>query len=235
MEPFVYTDIFDTKGIEYLIVIGFLVLLIPLWIYLNKPVQVKTGWQRSGALSPARLRIPAGVFLSRNHTWAYLTRSGKANVGLDDLLLHLTGRVRVELVLADGSIVKKGEILARVIQDGKELEIGSPISGRVVQSRHSLEEDSTPMFEDPYGSWLYRIEPENWKEETGPYFLATEAREWIRSELVRFKDFLSGALSQRQEDSRGLVLQEGGELVEFPLSELDGKVWERFRKEFLEL
>ena len=32
MDGFSYTDIFDTKGIEYLIIIAFLLLIIPVWI-----------------------------------------------------------------------------------------------------------------------------------------------------------------------------------------------------------
>ena len=41
MEQFVYSDIFDTKGIEYIIVIFFFMLIIPFWIMLNRPVKLK--------------------------------------------------------------------------------------------------------------------------------------------------------------------------------------------------
>ena len=34
-------DIFDTKGIEYIVVIGFLLLIIPFWMILNKPLKLK--------------------------------------------------------------------------------------------------------------------------------------------------------------------------------------------------
>lgn len=37
MEGFTYVDIFATKGIEYFLVIVFLIVLIPLWRFLNKP------------------------------------------------------------------------------------------------------------------------------------------------------------------------------------------------------
>jgi glycine cleavage system H protein len=37
MEGFTYVDIFATKGIEYLLVIGFLLVLIRLWKFLNTP------------------------------------------------------------------------------------------------------------------------------------------------------------------------------------------------------
>ena len=39
MDGFSYSDIFATKGIEYLIIISFLALLVPFWIILNKQVK----------------------------------------------------------------------------------------------------------------------------------------------------------------------------------------------------
>ena len=41
MDGFTYINIFDTKGIEYLVIIGFLLLLIPFWRSLNKPLTVR--------------------------------------------------------------------------------------------------------------------------------------------------------------------------------------------------
>ena len=36
MEGFTYVDIFATKGIEYLLVIVFLLVIIPFWMFLNR-------------------------------------------------------------------------------------------------------------------------------------------------------------------------------------------------------
>ena len=92
MDQFTYTDIFDTKGIEYLIVIAFLLLIIPFWIRLNRPLKLRTNLiETAGALTAGILRIPRGLFFSRNHTWSQLDGSGLARIGMDDLLLHLTG------------------------------------------------------------------------------------------------------------------------------------------------
>lgn len=40
-----FVDIFETKGIEYLLVIGYLVLLVVFWKILNKTGKKKTGRQ----------------------------------------------------------------------------------------------------------------------------------------------------------------------------------------------
>ena len=42
MDGFSYTDIFATKGIEYLVVITFLLLLIPFWMILSKESKFST-------------------------------------------------------------------------------------------------------------------------------------------------------------------------------------------------
>ncbi len=52
MDGFSYTNIFDTKGIEYLIIIAFLVLIIPVWILINRPLKIRAGiGETLGALS----------------------------------------------------------------------------------------------------------------------------------------------------------------------------------------
>ncbi|RPI46013.1 MAG: hypothetical protein EHM46_01095, partial [Bacteroidetes bacterium] len=137
MDGFTFTDIFDTKGIEYLIIIGFLLLVIPFWIWLSSPVRIKSAVVRQ-VLSRNSLRIPRGIFFSGNHTWTYLEPSGMARVGLDDLLLKLTGEVGIEYVAGPMAFVQRGEPLARIGREGKHLEIMSPVSGHVELVHASL-------------------------------------------------------------------------------------------------
>jgi len=92
MDGFSYSNIFETKGIEYLIIIAFLILIIPFWIIINRQARIKMQIGKAmGILSANILRIPQGLFYSRNHTWAHLGSSGNAGVGLHDFLLHITG------------------------------------------------------------------------------------------------------------------------------------------------
>ena len=88
MEQFVYSDIFDTKGIEYIIVIFFFMLLIPFWYLLNRPAKLKKAvGDAIHAINLQALRIPQGLLFNRNHTWSHMEKSGVASVGMDDLLL----------------------------------------------------------------------------------------------------------------------------------------------------
>ncbi|MFO7668625.1 MAG: hypothetical protein R6W31_03115 [Bacteroidales bacterium] len=232
MEQFTYSDIFDTKGIEYIIVIFFLLLIIPLWRVLNRPVKQAAGERASlKAISLQSLRIPQGLFFNKNHTWSHLERSGLASVGMDDLLLHLTGGVELKYLKDQQERVYRGEPIARITQEGKELVITSPISGEIQRVNTSLQDDTSAIAKDPYTSWLYRIRPEKWQKETSSAHLADRASEWVEKELARFKDYMAEALAESSDT--GLILQEGGELKDHPLMEMDQKVWNGFQEKFL--
>jgi glycine cleavage system H protein len=235
MDGFTYTNIFDTKGIEYLAIIAFLVLLIPFWIILNRRATLKEQARRMmGILSANTLRIPQGLFHSRNHTWTHLERSGNARVGLDDLLIHLTGEMNFISLRTPGETIRKGELLAEFEQEGKLLRIFSPISGSIVNVNRSLAEEPGLLTDDPYGEgWLYRICPTDWKSETASYYLAGETTGWLKNELDRFKDFLAGSM-RNHSPADLVVLQDGGELRDHTLEALPDQLWQDFQKEFLD-
>jgi glycine cleavage system H protein len=235
MDGFSYNNIFETKGIEYLIIIAFLILIIPFWMIINKQAGVKVQIKKAlGALTAGILRIPKGLFYSSNHTWAHLQKSGNAMVGLDDFLLHITGEVRFRNLRERGDYIQKGEIMAEVIQNDKTLKIASPLSGEIVDRNSLLDENPGILNEDPYGSgWVYTMKPSNWKNETSTYFLADEAVEWSKKELLRFKDFMAHSVKKYSPESSMIILQDGGEICDRPLSELPDAVWQDFQKTFL--
>ena len=235
MEGFTYNNIFETKGIEYLIIIGFLLLIIPFWIFINKQAAVKAKIKRAvGILSESILRIPKGLFYSKNHTWAHLQKSGNAIVGLDDFLLHITGEVRFKNLKVQGDFIQKGEIMAEVMQDGKTLQITSPLSGEIFGLNSLLNKNPSLLNEDPYGEgWLYSIRPTAWIRDTSSYFLADEAVAWSKKELLKFRDFMAESMKKQSPETAMLILQDGGELCDRPLSELPEAVWQDFQKSFL--
>lgn len=236
MEGFTYNNIFDTKGIEYIIVIVFLLLLIPFWIILNKKGKLIGKFHPAlGVITAQALRIPQGMFLSRNHTWAYLERSGLARVGLDDLLLHLTGEVKFVSLKAPGESIRKGDVLAEIEQQGKILKVYSPVSGTIMQSNPLLFSDPGQLNADPYrNGWIYSLTPNNWKAETGGFYLAGEASQWLRKELERFKDFITVEQSRYSTAPSMVVLQDGGELQDHTLETMPRECWQDFQKEFLD-
>lgn len=235
MDGFTYNNIFDTKGIEYLVIIAFLLLLIPFWVALNRKVTIKEQFRKAlGVLSASILRVPQGIFFSKNHTWTYLEKSGVAKVGLDDLLLHITGEVKIHQLKSQGESIRKGEILAEIDQNGRSLSIFSPISGKVLSSNPVLEMNNELLNQDPYGKgWLFDIKPTNWFAEIPACYMAEEATEWFKKELDRYKDFLAMNIGKYSPETSFATLQDGGELVDNSLSGLPDEMWKDFQKEFL--
>ncbi len=235
MDGFSYNNIFETKGIEYLIIISFLILIIPFWMMINKREAIKRRIGKTlGILSGEILRIPQGIFYSNNHTWTHLEKSGIAKVGLDDLLLHITGDVKIRNLKKPGNFINKGESLADIDHNGKLLQLTSPISGRVTNSNTLLSEHPGVINEDPYEKgWIYEIRPSEWIAETESYHLANDAIGWTLKELERLKDFLAVSMKKYSPETSMVILQDGGELCDNPLSELPDEAWQDFQKSFL--
>jgi len=235
MEGFSYNNIFETKGIEYLAIIAFFAILIPFWLLLNKQVKTKKQLQKSlGSLTLNSLKVPHGLFFSRFHTWTHLERSGVAKVGLDDLLVHITGEVKISRILDSGERIKKGDFLGEIVQNDKRLKIYSPISGEIMEANPMLVNNPELLNEDPYQKgWMYKIKPTSWVADTQSYYLAEDASFWATQELVRFKDFLASSIGKYSPDPTSVVLQDGGELRDQPLSELPDEMWQDFQQDFL--
>lgn len=235
MEGFSYSNIFDTKGIEYIIVIFFLLILIPFWVFVNRkaPVQ-KQIRQALNVLAAGALKIPQGFFFSKNHTWVFLEKTGNAKVGIDDFLQKIVGDVQIVLQKVPGEQVKKGDVLAELDQNGKRLKVLAPVSGEIIESNIS-ENNVGLSANESYGEdWFYTIKPLNWKAETSGFYLAEEATSWINKELERFKDFLNVSMAKYSGEPSMVTLQEGGELRINLLSELQPEIWNDFQKEFME-
>lgn len=235
MDGFTYHNIFETKGIEYVAIIAFFAILVPFWIILNRQVKATKQLQRKlGVLTASALRVPQGIFFNKNHTWTHLDSKGVAKVGMDDLLLHLTGELKFSKLKKPGETVGKEDVLVDVTHEGKRLRILSPISGEILSVNPLLSDDPGILNEDPYvKGWIYKIRPSRWIAETNSFYLAEEASSWSVKELERFKDFLATSVERYTSDPSHVVLQDGGELIDQPLAHLPEEVWQDFQRSFL--
>lgn len=233
MDGFSYTNLFDTKGIEYIIIIAFLLLIIPFWSLLNRPVRVSSGMQK-GFSPRSLLNTPQGIFLSNNHTWAHMLRSGDAKIGINNLLINMTGDVNVKMVRKPGTSVRKGEVITEMESGGKRLNIVSPVTGEITGINSALESDPDLLRADPYGSgWICCIRPTDWLGEISGFHFAAGANAWLKNELERIRDFMAVAADKYIPDSRGVYLQDGGEPAGFPLAAMPEEAWNDFQNEFL--
>ncbi len=235
MEGFTYTDIFATKGLEYLIIVGFFMILIPFWMMLNKKSASATVIQNPlRFLTNGSLKLPQGIFFSRYHTWAHLEKNGEAKIGLDDMLLHLTGEVKVNFLKSEGETVEKGEVVARLHYNGNNLKVASPVSGTLCSINELVRENPAILKNDPYQQgWICSLKPSRWKTDTDSCFLAEDATQWAKEELYKVKEFLSLAAVKSDSGAMQVVMQDGGEIAEQALTLFPQEVWKDFEEKFL--
>lgn len=236
MNQIIYTSLFETKGMEYLIVIGFLLILVPFWIYISHSKKiVQTVSQAIDTLTQRILNLPKGIYYSKNHTWAFLEKSGLAKIGLNDFLASIVGKVGIQVAKNPGETVEKGELLAEVKQGDKKLLILSPVSGTICNLNDAIRENPGEISTNTYNSgWLCEISPTQWKADTNSFLLAENATKWLLEEVNRFKDFLAVAMVRNGAEPELIALQEGGEIRDQIMADLDGEIWNEFQKSFLE-
>lgn len=234
MDAFHYYDLFATKGTEYLITIVFFLSLIPLWMVLNgkMPVAAKKVKAMAGALSLGRLTVPQGLFYNTDHTWAFLNTKGLARVGIDDFLRKAIGEVEIKPEVNPGQIVKKGELMAQLICGDRTLKVFAPVTGTVMQ--HNTSEHIPSDQGDPYkNAWLMELKPESWLAETKSFVFAEKAQDWMKSEIERFRDFVSLTAQKYSPEPAMVTLQDGGEPREQVMREMPDEAWDEFQDAFL--
>ena len=186
------------------------------------------------ALNTETVTSPAGLYYDKTHTWAFMEKTGFVKVGVDDFLQHLTGTVTQVRMKAPGEKVRKGEKIMTVMHNGKQLELYSPVSGHIKEQNQSLLSNPSQINSSPYDAgWVYQIEPSNWIRETHFLFMADKFKAWLDDEFIRLKEFLATTANRNTEVYQHIVLQDGGELTDNVLADLDPQVWEDFQKSFL--
>ncbi|MEK6810158.1 MAG: glycine cleavage system protein GcvH [Candidatus Thermoplasmatota archaeon] len=102
--------------------------------------------------------IPENLKYTKDHEWTRV-EGNRATVGITDhAQQQLTDVVYVELP-AVGKVVKAGDVLGTVESVKAVSEIFSPLSGKVVEVNHTLEDAPEIVNEDPYTKgWIVVLE-----------------------------------------------------------------------------
>lgn len=222
-------DFMATKGIEYLMVIGYLLLFIPFWLLLERrarpamatvpvwagdPVAAMRGW----------FAVPDGPSYHRGHTWAAPVAAGRYRVGVDDFARRLLGTPDELDLPPVGARLAEGETGFRFRLDGRSIDLLSPVAGRVVALNRDVLADPGRVTDDPYGDgWLFEVEaPPSTLRNLLP---ARLARSWMEE--------AAAALSGRMSAELGPVLQDGGVPVPGFARELSPERWPEIAAELL--
>lgn len=241
-------DFLPTKGIEYLLVIGYLLLLIPFfWWSVGlsrrpRPVPARIPVGPGGSSGGRRttpfgggawFRIPDGLHFHRGHTWVEPEGGGVFRVGMDDFAHRLLGAPEGMELPEVGDRLEQGEAGWRLRVGGREVPLLAPVSGRVLEVHPQPApggggNGSGPASaeRDPYGDgWLLRVQADREEGTLRNLMPGSLARAWTQEAADR--------LSTEVLPELGRVLQDGGEPVPGFLRQLAPEDWPAIAGELL--
>jgi glycine cleavage system H protein len=97
--------------------------------------------------------------------WAFI-QEGVVRVGLTDFLQQTSGDIAFAEVQPVGTVLTVGDVCAEIETIKVDLEILSPLAGKILQLNPSLEMTPEVINEDPYTQgWLCEIEPSDWESD----------------------------------------------------------------------
>lgn len=240
--PVVPSDVSSVSAISrgwilvlFIIIVAGL-MIIPVFILRKKkPGMIISDIHLVSALNEDSLMVPAGVFFGKTHTWAFMEKDGLVKIGIDDFMPHITGSLTRVVMKSPGENVRKGEKALSIIRDGKQLSLYAPVTGVIRENNQRLLTNSSLINSSPYSDgWIYMIEPRNWLKEIQHLLMGEQYREWLKNEFARLKDFFAAFIKTNALVYSHVVFQDGGEISDHVLADLDPEVWEEFQMEFID-
>jgi glycine cleavage system H protein len=225
MEGFSYVDIFATKHIEYLLVIGFLLLFIFFWRFLSRPA--KRVFEAAEKFIPVVnewFRLPEEIYYHLGHGWAAPEGKNLVKVGIDDFAQKLVGKISAIQVPGIGSTINQGDKGWTLEVDSKTIDMLSPVDGKVVAINEKIVNSPENINKFPYVSWLMKVESPRFSVNKKQLVSGTLAKKWM--EEVR-ENLLS-----KMSYNAGLVYQDGGLLVDGMAKSLDKDKWDEIVRDF---
>lgn len=221
-----------TKGVEYLIAVGFLLFFVFFWRVLNTTVVAEPaparapGWAGRLAEMIGGFLIPESLHFHPGHAWAKGEENDVFVVGVDDFGQKLFGPVAEVAVPMVGSRVNQGERAWSLQADGKTVDMLSPVDGTVVSVNPLVLMEPNQINRDPYGDgWLLRIRSPRKGPNLKSLLNGMLAKKWIeqaRTDLLR----AAGP------DELGTVLADAGPARDGIARAMNQESWDRIVKEF---
>ena len=164
-------------------------------------------------------------FFHPGHSWTLVRSSNEAVTGVDDFSQRFIGDLGdIELPQA-GSSIRQGEVMALLKHGDKLLPVIAPLSGTILEVNTDLKKTPSLINESPLEKgWIARIVPDDLPVEVQNLFEGVTAERWqeaVRSHLIQW-------FSPRL----GMVMQDGGELVENVSDLTNGEEWRILVNEF---
>lgn len=222
-------DFMATKGLEYLLIFAYFILLVPFWYLLVASDRSVAGRVRMAVASGIRgwFSVPDGFHVHPGHSWARADSDGLVTVGMDDVAHRLIGAAHGFDLPEAGALLAAGEPGWNVQIDGRSLPVLAPVNGEVVERNEAALRSPASLADDPYGNgWLMKVRVPSVKTALRNLMPDRVARLWTEA--------VSEDLSRRMSPELGVVLQDGGFPVSGLARELAGDQWPELVAEFLQ-
>ena len=107
------------------------------------------------------MKLPAELRYTASHEWVRREGDGTLSVGITDHAQEQLGDIVYVEPPKPGRRVKAGEAVGVVESVKAASDIYAPVAGEVVAANDALSKTPEQVNADAYGSWMYRIKPED--------------------------------------------------------------------------
>ena len=226
MEGFSYVDLFATKGIEYILVISFLLALIVYWRHLDRRVKIRQRVPGRPLNNAMWFNLPKNLYYHPGHSWVMPQDDEIVKVGIDDFAQRLLGKPDSFNLPPVGSLLEQGNTGWKIQFDSDSIDVLSPIEGEVIDVNHELLNSPEIIEQDPYGKgWLLKVKVPKMNSNLKNLLTGRLAAAWMENTVHM--------LHQRMRGDLGIMMQDGGLPISGFAKELAPENWDEFVSEFL--
>ena len=111
------------------------------------------------------MTIPEGILCSKTHEWVAQI-DNEFVIGLTDWAVEQLGDIVFVELPEIGSNFSKDETFATIESVKAASEIYMPVAGEILEVNEDLINSPELINEDAFGSWLVKIKPENFQEDS---------------------------------------------------------------------
>ena len=225
MEGMGAVDIFATKGIEYLIVIGFLAALVLYWKLLG-PGEPEVAPTRARPSGRGWFSAPRDYQFHPGHAWAAPEGDGLYRVGMDDFAQQLVGEPSALDLPSPGHPIRQGDLGWTVRVGPHAVRMLSPVDGVVVSVNPEVKSSPAIVNDEPYDrGWLLRVRVDDPGRLRRNLLSADVVRDWL--------DRAAEGLRAMWTRELGVALPDGGAPVKGFGRAMSDDRWEELAEELL--
>lgn len=177
---------------------------------------------------------PQRFYYSKGHTWLNISDDGRLKLGIDDFLNKVLRPGKINVLVSEGSKIKRGEPIFEIFTNNSRVKIYSPVDGVISALNKNVIEKPEIIRDNPYSqNWFAEIDPADIKDVLPSFIIGKEVVKWMKEEVNRFKDLLAHLTPKPS--LVGVTFYDGGNIVEGVARLLDDKSITRFEEEFLKI